>query len=110
MAGGGAGGVLALDPALGGGSGTIEGHATSMPLGISGEFGRVGRVARRTAAGRPLGYSGSRLLSGATMRITLHCLDCGFRFSITLLPHDDRAAVTGSLSCGQCGCRRWSEG
>jgi hypothetical protein len=44
------------------------------------------------------------------MRITLHCLDCGFRFSVTLPPQEDRAAVTESLSCGQCGGRRWAEG
>ena len=44
------------------------------------------------------------------MRITLHCLDCGFRFSVTLPSQEGLEAVTGSLSCGQCGCRRWAEG
>jgi hypothetical protein len=42
------------------------------------------------------------------MTITLHCLDCGFRFSLTLAERDRALAVTGSLSCGQCGCRRWA--
>lgn len=48
-------------------------------------------------------YNGER-----RMTITLHCLDCGFRFSLTLAagaPTDD---VAGSLSCGQCRCRRWA--
>ncbi len=41
------------------------------------------------------------------MTITLYCLDCGFRFSLTLatgaIPDD-----AGWLSCGQCRCRRWA--
>jgi DNA-directed RNA polymerase subunit RPC12/RpoP len=42
------------------------------------------------------------------MRITLHCLDCGFRFSVTVPAPEAVETVTGSLSCGQCGSRRWS--
>jgi len=41
------------------------------------------------------------------MTITLHCLECGFRFSLTLARGDRTGEVAGSLSCGQCGCRRW---
>jgi hypothetical protein len=41
------------------------------------------------------------------MRITLHCLDCGFHFSVTMPAREGVEAVAGSLSCGQCGCRRW---
>ncbi len=42
------------------------------------------------------------------MTITLHCLDCGFRFSLTLGQPEAAASVADSLSCGQCGCRRWA--
>jgi hypothetical protein len=42
------------------------------------------------------------------MTIVLHCLDCGFRFSLTVARPDAAATATGSLSCGQCGCRRWT--
>ena len=42
------------------------------------------------------------------MTIVLHCLDCGFRFSVTVGQPEDRGAVAGSLSCGQCGCKRWA--
>jgi hypothetical protein len=42
------------------------------------------------------------------MTITLHCLDCGFRFSLTLAAGAAPDEVAGSLSCGQCGCRRWT--
>ncbi len=42
------------------------------------------------------------------MRITIHCLDCGFRLSVTLPASDTAQTVIDSLSCGQCGCRRWS--
>jgi len=44
------------------------------------------------------------------MRITLHCLDCGFRFSVTMSAPDAVETVPGSLSCGQCGSRRWAAG
>jgi len=42
------------------------------------------------------------------MTITLHCLDCGFRFSLTLATGATPDDVAGSLSCGQCRCRRWA--
>jgi hypothetical protein len=42
------------------------------------------------------------------MTITLHCLDCGFRFSLTVTRRDAAATQTDTLSCGQCGCRRWA--
>jgi hypothetical protein len=42
------------------------------------------------------------------MTITLHCLDCGFRLSLTLATGATPDDVAGSLSCGQCGCRRWA--
>jgi hypothetical protein len=42
------------------------------------------------------------------MIITLHCLDCGFRFSLTLATGAAPDDVAGSLSCGQCRCRRWA--
>jgi hypothetical protein len=42
------------------------------------------------------------------MTITLYCLDCGFRVSLTLAEREQTAAVAGSLSCGQCRCRRWA--
>lgn len=42
------------------------------------------------------------------MTITLHCLDCGFRISVTLAPNTGADEV--SLSCGQCRCRRWALG
>jgi hypothetical protein len=42
------------------------------------------------------------------MTITLHCLDCGFRFSLTLAAGAAPDEVAGSLSCGHCGCRRWT--
>jgi DNA-directed RNA polymerase subunit RPC12/RpoP len=42
------------------------------------------------------------------MTITLHCLDCGFRFSLTLGQRERLDAVAGSLSCGHCGSRRWA--
>jgi hypothetical protein len=79
------------------------------PSIVLGEFARVETVVGRTAGGHPPPYSPSRMLSEAKMLITLHCLDCGFRFSITVPPQSDRAAMAASLSCGQCGCRRWSE-
>ena len=42
------------------------------------------------------------------MTITLHCLDCGFRLSLTLATGATPDDVAGSLSCGQCRCRRWA--
>jgi hypothetical protein len=42
------------------------------------------------------------------MTIVMHCLDCGFRFSVTLVQPEAAGSVAGSLSCGQCGCRRWT--
>jgi hypothetical protein len=42
------------------------------------------------------------------MTITLHCLDCGFRFSLTLPRPESAESVVSSLSCGQCRCRRWA--
>lgn len=42
------------------------------------------------------------------MTIMLSCLDCGFRFSLTLPQREPTEALTGSLSCGQCRCRRWA--
>jgi DNA-directed RNA polymerase subunit RPC12/RpoP len=42
------------------------------------------------------------------MTITLHCMDCGFRFSVTVPRSDASDLRTGALSCGQCGCRRWT--
>lgn len=42
------------------------------------------------------------------MTITLHCLDCGFQFPLTIGQREQAAAVAESLSCGQCGCRRWT--
>jgi hypothetical protein len=42
------------------------------------------------------------------MRITLHCLDCGFRFSVTVSAREEAEAVAGSLSCGHCSGRRWA--
>ena len=42
------------------------------------------------------------------MTITLHCLDCGFRFSLTVSPREGAGTMAGALSCGQCGCRRWA--
>jgi hypothetical protein len=42
------------------------------------------------------------------MTIVLHCLDCGFRLSVTFSQPDAAGAVAGTLSCGQCGCRRWA--
>jgi hypothetical protein len=44
------------------------------------------------------------------MTITLHCLDCGFRISLTVPAREPPEAFAATLSCGQCGCRRWSEG
>jgi hypothetical protein len=43
------------------------------------------------------------------MTIVLHCLDCGFRFSLTVAGREAATAATDTLACGQCGCRRWSE-
>jgi hypothetical protein len=41
------------------------------------------------------------------MTIILCCLGCGFRISLSLAgPAAELAA--GSLSCGQCRCRRWT--
>jgi len=42
------------------------------------------------------------------MTIMLSCLDCGFRFSLTLAQREPAETLTGSLSCGQCRCRRWA--
>jgi hypothetical protein len=42
------------------------------------------------------------------MRITLHCLNCGFLLSLNLPARDTAEVVNGSLACGQCGCRRWA--
>jgi len=42
------------------------------------------------------------------MTITLHCLDYGFRFTLTLPRPESAESVAGSLSCGPCGCRRWA--
>jgi hypothetical protein len=41
------------------------------------------------------------------MTITLHCIDCGFRLSVTLPPHESAAALAETLSCGHCRSRRW---
>ena len=41
------------------------------------------------------------------MTITLHCLDCGFRFSLTVSPREV-PGIPGAMSCGHCGCRRWA--
>lgn len=71
-------------------------------------WGTLGGVARRTASSRCEAYSGPWPTGERRLTITLHCLDCGFRFSLTLAagaPTDD---VAGSLSCGQCRCRRWA--
>lgn len=42
------------------------------------------------------------------MTITLRCLDCGFRISLTLADRERVDAVAESLSCGHCRCRRWA--
>jgi hypothetical protein len=42
------------------------------------------------------------------MTITLHCLDCGFRLSVTLPAHAPAGEPASALSCGQCRCRRWA--
>jgi hypothetical protein len=42
------------------------------------------------------------------MTITLYCLDCGFRLSLTLTEREPTELVTGSLSCGHCRSRRWA--
>lgn len=42
------------------------------------------------------------------MTITLHCLDCGFRLSVTVAGVESPEAVADTLSCGQCRCRRWT--
>jgi len=44
------------------------------------------------------------------MAVTLHCLDCGFRISLTLPGREPLDTIAASLSCGQCGCRRWTAG
>lgn len=41
------------------------------------------------------------------MTITLRCLDCGFRLSLTLARNETTDALPDALSCGQCRCRRW---
>jgi hypothetical protein len=41
------------------------------------------------------------------MQVTLHCLDCGFRFSITVPGREATGPVLESLSCGHCGSHRW---
>jgi transcription elongation factor Elf1 len=42
------------------------------------------------------------------MRITLHCLDCGFQIAVTMPAREAADAKVTTLSCGQCGCRRWA--
>ena len=42
------------------------------------------------------------------MTITLYCLGCGFRISLTLAEREPMELVAGSLSCGHCRCRRWA--
>jgi hypothetical protein len=42
------------------------------------------------------------------MQVTLHCLDCGFRISVTVSGRDATGPAVESLSCGQCGSRRWT--
>ena len=69
------------------------------------------RIRRRGAAhsGRSdLGDTLIRRQQERPMIITLHCLDCGFRFSLTLTTGATPDDVAGSLSCGQCRCRRWA--
>lgn len=44
------------------------------------------------------------------MTLTLHCLDCGFQFTLTVarpLPIPAEP-IAGTISCGHCGCRRWA--
>ena len=42
------------------------------------------------------------------MTITLHCLDCGFRLSLTVTSPETSNPTDSRLSCGQCGSRRWA--
>jgi hypothetical protein len=67
-------------------------------------------VLARTAGQGTGAYSAGGTYRRDGMTITLHCLDCGFRFSLTLAQRDLAGAVAASLSCGQCGCRRWAAG
>jgi hypothetical protein len=42
------------------------------------------------------------------MTLTLHCLDCGFQFTVTVAPSVPAESIAGSISCGHCRCRRWA--